>query len=1176
ARSLGYLVVGINEYYTSKRCPKCENFVGRPKDLRRSYCSKCEKYIHRDSMAAHNMEEQMDVKMEHTQSPLKDSPPPEERHSVNDVVWLSKKLMPIMGDLEEQGFGIFQWEIKDWRTLDKRVVGPEFSVGGYKWQVDNERILLFPQGNNAQELVSVYLDSAESRESPDLQWHACAQFALLMSNPNDPTVYTASQAHHRFTPTDADWGFTKFHELRRLETPLDSRDIPLMEKGHTVITAVVRVYDDSTGVLWHDFVNYDSKAMTGYVGLKNQGATCYMNSLLQSLYFTNYFRKAVFEIPTVDDEPSKSVSLALQRVFYQLATSSASVGTTELTKSFGWNSLESFMQHDVQEFNRVLQDNLEGKMKGTHAEGAIQNLFVGKMKSYIKCINVDYESSRVENFYDIQLNVKGCKTLRDSFANYIDVETLDGDNKYHAEGHGLQDARKGVIFESFPPVLHLQLKRFEYDMERDAMVKINDRHEFPLEIDLAEFVSDSDEKKKAGPDDYKYSLHGVLVHSGDLHGGHYFALLKPEKGEGWFRFDDDRVTRAKLKEVLDENYGGGEPLENLGQMSLAMRQLSRHKRFTNAYMLVYIRNNSMDDILKPLTTNDIPEHLHRRIDEERQAMENKRRERDEQLQCLQARLVTDTDFREHDGFDLFDPFSKAGKTLKVRKQDTFASFKKAVADLYEVPMDHIRIWTLLRRQNDTIRTDAPIPDTELNTPMETIRFNYGLRTQVDIKCYVEFADNLSGSPNGKTAPFQSEAQSGNIMIFTKYFDPFTQTLEGVGKLYVQKNGKVGDIVPILNERKGFPANTPLNLLEEIKPTMIEPMKMKSTFSHCEIQSGDIIIFQKELTPKEKTDLQQQNVRYTVASHFNYLFNRIVIEFKPKKEDDPSLETYTLELSRRSTYDQVAATLAEKLNTDPLKIQFFMASAPSGLPKSSIKRATNLLLQEMLPNNAHQSNGLNVLYYEKLEISIVELESKRSFKITWIGPTLKDETIHELHVLKTDTMNAVVDALLKSKLKLSPEGSHKLRIFAAYNGKHVKDVSFQESISSLHEMLTIYVEEIPIEELEQGDDEYVMHCFHFQGDTARTHSIPFRAIIKNGEPFANTKDRIRARLGMNDKEFAKIKFVYYRPNGIVVPLNDGDVVSDTEYIQGDYIGLDHVDKSGRNNRLGFEKAIFIRG
>lgn len=36
---------------------------------------------------------------------------------------------------------------------------------------------------------------------------------------------------------------------------------------------------------------YDSKAETGYVGLKNQGATCYLNSWLQTLFHINYFRK---------------------------------------------------------------------------------------------------------------------------------------------------------------------------------------------------------------------------------------------------------------------------------------------------------------------------------------------------------------------------------------------------------------------------------------------------------------------------------------------------------------------------------------------------------------------------------------------------------------------------------------------------------------------------------------------------------------------------------------------------------------------------------------------------------------------------------------------------------------------------------------------------------------------
>lgn len=81
------------------------------------------------------------------------------------------------------------------------------------------------------------------------------------------------------------------------------------------------------------------------------------------------------------------MSLALQRVFYHLQTSDQSVGkyfkplnkykisnetlsgTTELTKSFGWKSLDSFLQHDVQEFNRVLIDKLESKMKVSHTMG---------------------------------------------------------------------------------------------------------------------------------------------------------------------------------------------------------------------------------------------------------------------------------------------------------------------------------------------------------------------------------------------------------------------------------------------------------------------------------------------------------------------------------------------------------------------------------------------------------------------------------------------------------------------------------------------------------------------------------------------------------------------------------------------------------------------------------------
>lgn len=51
-------------------------------------------------------------------------------------------------------------------------------------------------------------------------------------------------------------------------------------------------------------------------------------------------------------------------------------------------------------------------MKGTCVEGTVPRLFEGKMTSYIKCKNVNVSSTRVETFYDIQLNIKGKKNSK--------------------------------------------------------------------------------------------------------------------------------------------------------------------------------------------------------------------------------------------------------------------------------------------------------------------------------------------------------------------------------------------------------------------------------------------------------------------------------------------------------------------------------------------------------------------------------------------------------------------------------------------------------------------------------------------------------------------------------------------------------------------------------------------
>lgn len=210
-------------------------------------------------------------------------------------------------------------------------------------------------------------------------------------------------------------------------------------------------------------------------------------------------------------------------------------------------------------------DRLEEKMKKTPVDGMVQRLFEGKVQSYIRCIDVDFSSKREEAFYDIQLDVKGCKNLYQSFERYVAKEMLNGENQYEAEGFGKQDAEKGVIFHKFPPVLTIHLKRFEFDLARFGFSKIHDRFEFPTRICLDDFVADD------APPEHKqgnnYILHSVLVHGGDVMGGHYTAFIRPsppndynqwvrtadadvdadapDQGSQWFKFDDEVVSKVQ-------------------------------------------------------------------------------------------------------------------------------------------------------------------------------------------------------------------------------------------------------------------------------------------------------------------------------------------------------------------------------------------------------------------------------------------------------------------------------------------------------------------------------------------------------------------------------------------------------------------------------------------------------
>lgn len=66
---------------------------------------------------------------------------------------------------------------------------------------------------------------------------------------------------------------------------------------------------------------------------------------------------------TTENEPSQTILIALQNLFYKLQFSETSVSTEGLIGSFGWGNKDTLIQHDVQEVCSVLYEELKNKMK---------------------------------------------------------------------------------------------------------------------------------------------------------------------------------------------------------------------------------------------------------------------------------------------------------------------------------------------------------------------------------------------------------------------------------------------------------------------------------------------------------------------------------------------------------------------------------------------------------------------------------------------------------------------------------------------------------------------------------------------------------------------------------------------------------------------------------------------
>lgn len=209
---------------------------------------------------------------------------------------------------------------------------------------------------------------------------------------------------------------------------------------------------------------------------------------------------------------------------------------------------------------------------------------------------------------------------------------------------------------------------------------------------------------------------------------------------------------------------------------------------------------------------------------------------------------------------------------------------------------------------------------------------------------------------------------------------------------------------------------------------------------------------------------------------------------------PTLQSIHSITNQSLLSSQMSIKVAEMLKHDPLKLRFTQSNGQNGTPKSIIRRQANLTVSELI-QPSYMSTNNNLLYYELLDVSIIELETKKSLKITWINASNKEDGTHSFLLPKNTTMHEVAQESLRKNVKLSEEGSGQIRIFEIHSGRVQKTFSGSEAVRDVQDQIELFAEEIPVDEAKATEADRIVNCYHFFKDAGRAHGIPFKFVIK---------------------------------------------------------------------------------